>query len=393
MTDPGFFMMGTNMTMTHNTRFSVRNLLAWLLLLCVVLLGLSACVQVGEEKKAVTRKLVWPEPPDEPRFAYERTINGSDDVVGATEDSAMKLLLTGEKRQSIGFRKPYGVAVQHGRIFVSDTADHIVKVFDVPEGKFFTIGDDPSLTLKQRLVKPIGISVDGSGNLYAADATTKFVMVYDRDGKFLRKFGGPDFFDRLASVTVDKKSERAYVVDIGGAESMKHRIRVFNAQTGEHLFDIGKRGSGPGELNLPRSVAIGKDNKLYVVDGGNFRVQIFDAEGKFLKTFGQIGKLGGNFARPKEAAVDPDGNLYVIDAAFGNFQIFDPEGQLLLAVGERSDNKKPGGFSLPAGIAVDENGRVYVTDQLFKKVEIFRPIKLGEEEGFLVKKKTEESKK
>lgn len=393
MANPSFLMMGTNMTMTHNTRFSVRNSLAWLLLSGVVLLGFSGCAQVGEEKKVVTRRLVWPEPPDEARFVYERTIKGSDDVIGESEDTAMKLLLTGEKRQSLGFRKPYGIAVHRGRIFVSDTADHIVKVFDVPESKFFTIGDAPELTTKQRLVKPIGISVDNAGNLYAADATTKFVMVYDRDGKFLRKFGGPDFFDRLTSVAVDKKSERAYVVDIGGAESMKHRIRVFNAQTGEHLFDIGKRGAGPGELNLPRSVAIGKDNRLYVVDGGNFRVQVFDAEGKFLKTFGQIGKLSGSFARPKEASIDPDGNLYVIDAAFGNFQIFDPEGQMLLAVGERSDDNRPGGFSLPAGISVDEDGRVYVTDQLFKKVEIFRPVKLGEQDGFLVKKKSEAPKK
>ena len=242
----GFFMNGINMTAAHNMRFSVRNSLAWLLLLCFVVLGLSACVQVGEEKSSgAAKKFVWPAPPEEPRFAYERSIYGSDDVIGASEDSAMKLLLTGEQRTSMGFKKPYGVGVNRGRVFVSDTADMVVKVFDVPESKYFTIGDSEKLDLNQRLVKPIGISVDGSGNLYVADAATKFVMVYDRDGAFLRKFGGESFFDRLASVTVDKKGERAYVVDIGGADSMKHRIRVFDAQTGKHLFDIGKqRGSG-----------------------------------------------------------------------------------------------------------------------------------------------------
>ena len=361
-----------------------RNFLVWLL--CIVLLGLSACAQVGEEGPAKpARKLVYPEPPDEPRFVYERTIRGSDDVVGASEDSALKLLLTGEGRNSFGLRKPYGVAVHQGRIFVSDTADHVIKVYDVPESRFFTIGNAESLGANERIVKPIGISVDGSGNIYAADATTKFIMVYDREGKFLRRFGGPDLFDRLTSVTVDKKGERAYVVDIGGSQSMRHHILVFNAQTGEHLFDIGKRGSAPGEFNLPRSVAVGKDKKLYVVDGGNFRVQIFDFDGKFLKTFGAIGRQVGNFSRPKEAAVDPDGNLYVIDAAFGNFQIFNPEGEMLMSIGERSDANAAGQFSLPSGITVDENGRIYVVDQVFKKVDIFRPIKLGEHEGFLVK--------
>ena len=392
MANPVFLMKEMNMTITHSACFSARNPLVWLLM-CIVLLGLPACVEVAEKPTGPAKKFVWPEPPDEPRFIYERTIFGSSDVVPDEEASLTQSLLTGEQRGGIGLTKPYGIAVNRGRIFVSDTTGPVVKVFDVPEGSFFTIGNSENLGKKQRLAKPIGISVDGSGNLYVADATLKSIMVYDRDGKFLRRFGGPDSFDRLASVTVDKKGERAYAVDIGGAESDKHRIRVFNAQTGAHLFDIGKRGNGPGEFNLPRSVAIGKDGRIYVVDGGNFRIQIFDAKGKFLKTFGEVGRLGGNFARPKEASFDSNGNLYVIDAAYGNFQIFDPEGQLLLAVGGRSDTNVPGGFSLPAGINVDEDGRVYVTDQLFKKVEIFRPIKLDEHAGFLGNRKAELPKK
>lgn len=373
------------MFIVHNTRLFGRNSLAWLLM-CAVMLVLSACAQMEEKKDEVEKKLVWPEPPDEPRFIYERTIRTSADVTGLADDSVSKLLLTGERTKVSGFAKPYGAATHRGRLFVSDTVARVIHVFDVPESRYFTIGNSPELNDSQRLVKPIGIAVDGAGNVYAADATAKFIMVYNRDGKFLRKFAGPEFFDRLTSVAVDDKGERAYVVDIGGSQSMKHQVLVFNAQTGEHLFNFGKRGSGTGEFNLPRSVAVGKDNRLYVVDGGNFRIQIFDAEGKFLKTFGQIGRQSGNFARPKEASVDPDGNLYVIDSAFGNFQIFNPEGELLLAVGGRSNNDIPGGFSLPSGISVDENGRVYVVDQLFQKVDVFRPIKLGEKEGFMSKK-------
>lgn len=380
------------MTMAHNTRLFGRNSLVWLLL-CTVMLGLPACVQMEEKKKEDEKTLVWPEPPDEPRFFYERTISSSSDVAGFAENAGMKLLLTGEKATTKGLAKPYGAATHRGRLFVSDTVARVVHVFDVPEGRYFTIGNAPELADTQKLAKPIGISVDGSGNLYVADATAKFIMVYNRDGKFLRKFAGPEFFDRLTSVAVDEKGERAYVVDIGGAQSMRHQILVFNAQTGEHLFNFGKRGSGPGEFNLPRSIVVGNDNRLYVVDGGNFRIQIFNTEGKFLKTFGQIGKQGGNFARPKEAAVDPDGNLYVIDSAYGNFQIFDPEGQLLLAVGQRSNNNIPGGFSLPSGISVDEDGRVYVVDQLFQKVDVFRPAKLGEQSGFMAKKQGETPKK
>lgn len=369
--------------MAYNIRLPGRNPLAWLL--CIVLLGLAACAQIEEAGPA--RKLVYPGPPDEPRFVYERTIRGSADVESVPDDTKLKQLLTGDSATSFGMRKPYGVAVHRGRIFVSDTIARIVKVYDVAEGRYFEIGNNEKLSDSQRLVKPIGISVDGAGNLFVADATRKFIMVYDRDGNFLRKFGGPDLFSRLTSVSVDNKGERAYVVDIGGSQSagVYHRILVFNAKTGENLFNFGKRGSGPGEFNLPRSVAVGKD-KLYVVDGGNFRIQVFDMNGNFLKSFGEVGKNLGNFARPKEASTDKDGNLYVIDSAYGNFQIFNPEGALLMFIGERSEENKPGGFSLPSGITVDEDGRIYVADQIFKKIDVFRPIKLGEHEGFLVKK-------
>jgi DNA-binding beta-propeller fold protein YncE len=126
-------------------------------------------------------------------------------------------------------------------------------------------------------------------------------------------------------------------------------------------------------LNLPRDVAVGTDGLLYVVDGGNFRVQVFDSEGKFLRTFGGIGRRTGQFARPKEIAVDRQGNLYIVDTAFANVQIFNPEGQLLLNVAGRGEADAPGKFMLPSGIAVDADGRIYMVDQFYRKLEVFRP--------------------
>lgn len=356
----------------------------------LVMLAVSGCAQLpdqGAAAKKDNRVLVYPAPPDEPRFYYERSIYGSNDVVDVKQESALKQWVTGVGEVDSGevLSKPYAVAVHRGRVFVSDTVARVVRVFDVPESRYFKIGEEDV----GRLAKPIGIDLDGAGNLYVADATAKSIMVYDRDGKFLRRLGKPDMFDRLTSVTVDSKGERIYVVDIGGVRSENHRVRVLDAQSGKLLFDIGKRGSGPGEFNLPRDVAIGKDGKLYVVDGGNFRIQVFDAEGRFLNNFGKIGINIGNFARPKEAATDKDGNLYVIDAAYGNFQIFNPEGQLLLFVGDRSVQDGPGFYMLPSGVYVDEDGRVYAVDQGFRKVDVFRPAALPAGAGYLVRKKVE----
>lgn len=347
-------------------------------------MAVAACApvsKVSDKKPEEVRQLVFPAPPDEPRFVFERTIRGSGDVVPETEENALRRALTGEGSNTERLGKPYAVATYHGRIFVSDSAKRYIHVFDIPKATYSKIGQDDG---DGQLVKPLGLDVDAAGNLYVADATAKAIVIYDNAGKFLRKIGGSKFFDRLTSVTVDPKGERVYVVDIGGVLSENHRVRMFDARTGAHLGDIGKRGTGQGEFNLPRDMAIGKDGRLYVVDGGNFRVQVFDRDGKFLKSFGEVGKQLGNFSRPKEIAADRDGNVYVVDAAFGNYQIFSAEGELLMFVGDRSEQDKPAGYMLPSGISVDADGRVYFVDQWFRKLDVFRPYALKPNEGFLV---------
>jgi DNA-binding beta-propeller fold protein YncE len=268
-------------------------------------------------------------------------------------------------------------------VYVGDTVHKSVAVFDFPGHKYFKIGEEDDENGNGKLQMPLGIDLDKQGTLYVFDGKLKQIEVYDRDGKFLRSIGDPNQFARPAGIAVDPAGTRVYAVDIGGTSSDEHKVLVFDAQSGKHLFDFGKRGTGHGEFNLPRDTVIAPDGSVYVVDGGNFRVQKFDAEGKFISTFGDIGRQPGQFSRPKEAAVDPAGNIYVVDATFGNFQIFNPEGKLLLAIGSRSNSDGPAKFSLPAGIAVDEDGRVYVTDQYFRKVDVFRPAALAEEDGFL----------
>ncbi|MES1981639.1 MAG: 6-bladed beta-propeller [Pseudomonadota bacterium] len=378
--------------MVYDTRFPGRNSL--ILLLCIVSLGLAACVQVGGDVKKKMPPLVYPQPPDAPRFYYDWSIYGSASIEPLDREQKLQLLLLGSTNSNNeGFRKPYSVAVNHGRVFVSDSIAKLVRVYDAPSRTYFTIGSAEEENVEARLAKPMGLDTDGAGNLYVIDATERVVKVYSADGKFLRKMLDPADIDRPASVTVEKSGERMYVVDIGGPLSQNHRVRVYNAQTGAHLFDFGKRGDGPGEFNLPRDVAINSGNgELYVVDGGNFRIQVFDRNGTFLRTFGSIGKQLGNFSRPKEIAIDPAGNIYVVDAGFGNFQIFNPQGQLLMFIGQRSNQDGPGLFSLPAGIAVDEDGRVYVVDQSFKKIDIFRPAALGVSDGYLVKGKAIQSR-
>lgn len=348
-------------------------------------LALAACAPMPDapERRPEAAPLVFPSPPDAPRFFYERSLYGSRSVVPEEENSKLRQLLTGEgPRGGEGLGKPYAVAVFQGRVFVTDTVQRYVSVFDVPNARFYRVGDDGP----GQLAKPLGLDVDRAGNLYVADSTAKAVVVFDKEGKYLRRIGGAKWFTRLASVTVDPKGDRMYVVDIGGISSKDHRVRVFNPVDGRHLFDFGTRGSGPGELNFPYDVAVGREGRLYVVDSGNFRVQVFDRDGKYLKSFGAAGRVPGSFARPKEIAADAEGNVYVVDTAFGNFQIFDPEGELLMFIGQRGERDEPARYMLPSGIHVDEDGRVYFVDQWFKKIDVFRPARLKPDQGYLTVK-------
>jgi DNA-binding beta-propeller fold protein YncE len=347
----------------------------------LLVLLLAACAAPEREEVVERKVLAYPPPPETPRFFYERSIVGTASVVEFTEEMSLRQILTGTAGvQNEPLAKPFSVAVHQGRVFVSDSTSRAVKVFDYAAKKAMKIGNVGA----GALAVPLGMDTDAAGNLYVADVSQKRVAVYDRDGEFLRAFGGKELLDRPGSVAVTPDGTRAFVADTGGVQSQNHHIAVFDPRSGDHLYNIGTRGAEPGQFNLLREVALGPDGRLYAVDGGNFRIQVFEQDGTFVRTFGQAGRQFGQFARPKGIDVGPDGNVYVVDAAFGNFQIFTPEGELLLFVGQRANRNAPGVYSLPAGIAVDEDGRVYVVEQFYPRVDIFRPAALAADAGYLV---------
>jgi sugar lactone lactonase YvrE len=343
--------------------------------------AVASCTTAGPPPPdaAVQQELVFPPPPEKPRFYFERTVLSSADIVIEDRESKWRRILTGEVDDATAFSKPFDVQACQGRMYVSDTVRRSVLIFNVPTGDVREIGlDEPGV-----LQKPLGMAVDGDCNLYVVDGTFRRVVVYDQEGNFLSAFGGTENFQRPSHIDVDAEGRYAYVVDTGGVSSEEHRVRVFDIAYGEHVFDIGERGSKPGQFNLARDIALSPDGHLYVVDGGNFRIQVFRTDGTFIRTFGSIGVTPGSFSRPKGVDTDPEGNIYVTDAAFGNFQIFNSKGQLLLFVGTRSATPGAAKYMLPAGLAVDEDGRVYMVDQYFRKVDIYRPARIGPDEGFL----------
>jgi DNA-binding beta-propeller fold protein YncE len=108
---------------------------------------------------------------------------------------------------------------------------------------------------------------------------------------------------------------------------------------------------------------------VLVTDALNFRVQAFDAEGRFLWQMGRQGDAAGDFAAPKGVATDSQGHIYVADALFDSVQIFRHDGALLLAFGERGT--AVGQFLLPGGIFINAEDRIYVADAYNGRIQTF----------------------
>ena len=363
--------MPHKITGVHVLRRSLLPLLSLLLMAAV-----AGCASAPPAPAFVPP--VFPAPPDPARFIFERSLSFSDNVETTTRGDRFRMFALGEQKTVRGLIKPFGVAAYRGQVYVTDTAQRLVVEFDIARGRYREIGtDNPG-----QLTKPMGIDVSSLGEVFVSDMTLRQIFVYTTEGKFLRAFGNKTLFNRPSGIAVSPDGTRAYVVDTGGVESDAHQVLVFDAQSGEHLQTIGKRGIKDGEFNMPLQAAVGPDGTLYVVDKGNFRVQAFNRDGSFARAFGSAGRFPGQFASPKGIATDAQGNVYVVDTAFGNFQIFNSQGQLLMFIGERGAGGAPAKYMLPAGIDVDEDGRVYMVDQFFRKVDVFRPIALQAHEGY-----------
>jgi len=331
---------------------------------------LSGCAGTPEKTVETPPPPVYPPPPDPARFVFERTLLYSEDIEDYTALQRFRQFATGSSRKLHGMVKPFDVASYQGRVYVSDTVQRLVVLFDIPDKRFVEIGAEKP----GQLSKPLGIAISSDGELYVADITLQHIMVYDLDGHFRRAIGNSTELRRPSDVAISPDGSRLYVVDTGGIDSDAHYVHVYDSHSGQYLHRIGRRGTANGEFNLPLQAAVSSTGELYVVDGGNFRVEVFDRDGQFVRSFGTIGRLPGQFARPKGIAIDPQDNIYVVDAAFGNVQLFNPQGQLLMVIGERGHAGFPGKYMLPSGITVGTDGRVYIVDQFFRKVDIFKPV-------------------
>ena len=94
-------------------------------------------------------------------------------------------------------------------------------------------------------------------------------------------------FNDPFDVTFNATNNKVYVVDC-----WNHRVQVLNSDL-TFSSTFGKEGSGKGQFKYPWSIACDSTGKMYVTDSKNHRIQVFTAGGKFLRMFGRYGEGRG----------------------------------------------------------------------------------------------------
>jgi DNA-binding beta-propeller fold protein YncE len=167
----------------------------------------------------------------------------------------------------------------------------------------------------------------------------------------------------VAAVAVDH-NDRVYVFNRG-----EHPMIVFDRE-GNFL-----RSWGEGLFRRAHGLHIGPDEHLYCTDDGDHTVRKCTLEGKVVMTLGIPGEpapymAGEPFNRCTHTALSPRGDLYVSDG-YGNARIhkYSPDGKLLRSWGEPGCD--PGQFNIPHNICCDPDGWVYVADRENHRVQVF----------------------
>jgi DNA-binding beta-propeller fold protein YncE len=219
------------------------------------------------------------------------------------------------------------------------------------------------------LVSPIDIAIDNeNGHIYVTDSTQGVVKIFKNSDHTFVKEIGKGVLERPTGVAINKNTSELLVVDTLSANILRYDLNNFGLKG-----IIGGTGTGAGKMHYPTNICVTRDGIIVISDSLNFRVQMFSAEGVFLRQFGSAGVRSGHFTRPKGIAADSDGNIYVVDALFDNVQVFDREGKLLMAFGGHGNGL--GEFWLPTGIFIDENDMIYVSDTYNKRVQVFQYLK------------------
>ncbi len=261
-----------------------------------------------------------------------------------------------------------GVAVDaKDNVFCFTRGEHPVIVFD-RDGKFLR-------SWGEGLVRRAhGITIDADGMVWLTDDLHHTVRKFTPDGTCLLTIGNPDTpatlqggkpFNRPTHVAICPKSGSLFISD-GYGNSRVHKY----SPDGKHVMSWGGPGTDPGHFNLPHNLVTDRDGLVYVADRENHRVQIFDGQGAYQGQWNNLHRPCGLFVDRTQNGgtfyVGELGHALPVSASVANLgprvTVLDAKGQKIARFGGQFAGEKPGEFVAPHGVVTDSRGDVYVSE-------------------------------
>ncbi len=271
-----------------------------------------------------------------------------------------------------------GLAVDaQDRVYILNRSEHPVMVFD-RKGNLLTSWGEGFFQ------RAHGSTVGPDGSVYCTDDGHHTVSKFTPEGKLLMVLGNKDQpsdtgfvhtpgltmtaclhtikqagppFNRPTGVAVSSSGEIFVSDGYGNA-----RVHKFSPD-GKLILSWGEPGAGPGQFRLPHSVWVDKDDRVWVPDRENHRLQIFDAKGKFLDQWTDV-------SRPTGVVIDKDQIVYVSELT-QRVSIFNIKGKLLARWGSQGESQETALFLAPHALTVDSRGDIYVGEvaKTFAKID------------------------
>jgi len=251
-------------------------------------------------------------------------------------------------------------------VYLITRGEHPVIVFD-REGNFLRSWGEG---LFSRRTHAIHIGPDDS--VYCTDDGDHTIRKFTPEGKLLLTIGSPNQpakrfsgipFNRPTPVALSPFTNDIYISD-GYGNSRVHKY----TPDGRLLFSWGETGIGPGQFNIPHNIATDAEDRVYVADWENHRIQIFDAQGKFLTMWNNVYRPCGIHLSRGAGRLLYIGELpaplpYKDAPSLGHrVTILNLEGQMVCQFGEPYEGEGPGQFIGPHGVCVDSRGDLYVAE-------------------------------
>jgi len=230
----------------------------------------------------------------------------------------------------------------NGRILIFDRAGSFVRAITEKEA-----GDPPFKEIS-------GISSDDQNNIYVADAWNGLLRGFTREGKALLKVPVPNSYGPRG---VAWGKGDLYVADTG-----THRILKLSSAGGP-LGIFGRKGSGKGFFSDPVDLDFSPNDRVFIADSDNHRVQQIDQEGQFVRKYDAGGIVSG-------VAVDRQGRVYAALQDGGSVKVFEEGGKSLgkVVLTEPKDAPLEG----VKGLSVSAEGDLIVGRQ--REVWVLRPV-------------------